>query len=70
MAGEPQQPTYRVFGVRADGSRTIISENLSPERAKDVADWIRTASTFPDVVIEPEPTPDQDGRQDGTETLP
>lgn len=70
MAGDPQQTTYRVVGVRADGSRTILSDNLSLERANDVAGWIRAAPAFPDVIIEPEEIPDESGRQDGTETLP
>jgi hypothetical protein len=51
---------YRVVGVRADGSRAVLSVRLSREDAAWVKGAIVEADIFPDVLIEreePEPPP-------------
>jgi hypothetical protein len=43
---------YRVIGVRADGSRAVLSVSLSREDAAWVKDALVEADIFPDVLIE------------------
>src|SRR5438132_10799068 len=46
------EATYRVVGVRADGSHTTISGRLPKDRANDGRDWLLRARAFPDVLVE------------------
>ena len=48
-------PTYRVIGVRDDGTRIQIDDTLSIERANDIHRRLTVASAFNQVVVELEP---------------
>jgi hypothetical protein len=50
--------TYRIVGVRTDGSRAVLSVRLPLDDATWVRDTLIAARIFEDVVIEPdEPRP-------------
>jgi hypothetical protein len=46
--------TYRVVGLRADGTRTVLLEGASPREAARVRIQVLNANAFPDVLIERE----------------
>lgn len=48
------KPTYRVIGVRDDGTRVDIDDSLSAERAKDIHRRLTGANAFQQVVVEQE----------------
>jgi|GEM_PF-7070864 len=47
-------PTYRVIGVRDDGTRVDIDDSLSAERASDIHRRLTGAGAFNQVVVEQE----------------
>src|SRR5258708_5057680 len=54
------KPTYRVIGVRDDGSRIQIDDRLSVGRANDILVRLSVANAFDHVIVELEPI-DLDG---------
>jgi hypothetical protein len=61
------QNTYRVVGVRADGSKRVLCDKLqSGELAERIACHLTDKSPFASIVIEPEDVrivePSQDGQ--------
>src|SRR5579872_5749207 len=50
---EPQ-PTYRVIGVRDDGTRVDIDDSLSADRANDIHRRLTGARAFNQVLVEQE----------------
>jgi hypothetical protein len=46
--------TYRIVGLRADGSRAVLSVRLPLDDATWVRDTLIEATIFADVVIEPD----------------
>jgi hypothetical protein len=51
---EPKPQTYRVVGVATDGSRIILDERLTHERAEKMKELILEEGAFPTVNIEVE----------------
>lgn len=49
-----RKTTYRVIGVRDDGSRVDIDDSLSAERANDIHRRLMGANAFQQVVVEQE----------------
>jgi hypothetical protein len=49
-----QPPTYRVIGVRDDGTRVDIDDSLSADRAKDIHRRLTSTSAFSQVLVEQE----------------
>lgn len=53
--GPELETTYRVIGVRDDGTRVQIDDSLTVERANDVHRRLTAAGAFDRVVVEQEP---------------
>jgi hypothetical protein len=52
MSASTPQITYRVVGVRADGSRETISEQSTRDAADRVVNLIQYGSSFKALIIE------------------
>ena len=52
LAADDEMPTYRVIGVRDDGTRIVLDEALSRERAAALHNALIRGRVFPDVHVE------------------
>ena len=50
--------TYRLVGIRADGSRAVLGEQLSYARADSQRNCLNRAHAFPEVLVEREESAD------------
>jgi hypothetical protein len=60
--GPELEATYRVIGVRDDGTRVQIDDSLTAERANDIHRRLTVSGAFVGVVVEQEPAKTKEHR--------